>query len=210
MEEHGSVTLGSLAEFRPSMLDPSPPPVGDDSELEWLKAPCSVTRDSGPMEQSNFQACLELLGGEGDDVHVLRFRHWACGWLEVITVRPGSEKVAVLENIAERLSGYPLLDEDDLYKREADAFEASWTEWARHDFLRELRKHVPEETVDRAEDLEPEKLFSFFKRHEHGYGSNRWDEIDIPRAAKAVDIEELEEFLNAPDGEPATQGVLGI
>lgn len=61
-------------------------PTTFDSHIEledredWFLAPVSLTRDSGPLEESNFAVVLADLGGESDDVEVHRFGHWGPGW----------------------------------------------------------------------------------------------------------------------------------
>lgn len=69
-------------------------------------------RDSGPYERANFQAALESLGGEGDNVQVHRFGHWACGWFEIIVVKPNTPEWDIAKALEARLEDYPLLDEE--------------------------------------------------------------------------------------------------
>lgn len=85
---------------------------------DWLVLPTSRTRDSGVLDESNFTAALELLGGEGEDVEVHRFGHWACGWFEVILVCPDTDAAIKAEEVEACLENYPVLDEDDYSERE--------------------------------------------------------------------------------------------
>lgn len=55
---------------------------------DWFVAPISQTRDSEDYEAQLFEEKLEELGGESDTVAVLRFGHWACGWLDIIVLDP--------------------------------------------------------------------------------------------------------------------------
>jgi hypothetical protein len=94
---------------------------GDDRS-DWRVLPVMQTRDSGPLELSNFAAALEALGGEGPAVEVHRFGHWGPGWYEIIIVDPEDETVVeVAGGIACRLKDYPLLDEEDCSRREYEA-----------------------------------------------------------------------------------------
>ena len=71
-------------------------------------------RDSGILDESNFQAALEILGGESDSVQVHRFGHWGCGWFELILVDP-KDRTKLIEayNIIKALEHYPVLDDMD-------------------------------------------------------------------------------------------------
>ena len=82
--------------------------VGEVPDDGWLYV-LSRTRDSDALEESNFRVALKRLGGEGENVEVLRFRHWACGWLEHIGVRVDSEESLIAEGIVDSLEVYPVL-----------------------------------------------------------------------------------------------------
>ena len=77
------------------------------------------------MDESNFNVALEMLGGEGDDVSVLRFGHWANGWFELLLVRPNSAAETIAKKIEAKLDDYPILDEMDLSQRESDNLQAN-------------------------------------------------------------------------------------
>ena len=50
----------------------------DDEDTErskWFVMPVSRTRDSGPLDNSNFDCFLAGLGGESETVEVHRFGH---------------------------------------------------------------------------------------------------------------------------------------
>tara|TARA_Y100000310_G_scaffold2787_1_gene3628 strand:- start:7394 stop:7885 length:492 start_codon:yes stop_codon:yes gene_type:complete len=103
---------------------------GNMSERQdWLLVPVSQNRDSGPFDESNFAAALEMLGGEGETVEVHRFGHWGPGWFEIILVAPGSYAADVAEEIQRSLEDYPLLDEEDHSNREYEAACEAW-DWA--------------------------------------------------------------------------------
>lgn len=82
----------------------------------------SRSRDSDLMAESNFNALLNLLGGEGKrDVVVNKFGHWACGWIETIMVKnTAKKKLTILMDALNSLETYPLLDEDHFYELESD------------------------------------------------------------------------------------------
>lgn len=70
---------------------------------EWLVLPCGRNRDSSLMEESNFDTALKMLGGESDNVEIHRFGHWACGWFEIIIVRPDTPQAAIAHQIESKL-----------------------------------------------------------------------------------------------------------
>lgn len=81
------------------------------------------SRDSSILEDSNFDAALELLGGESEDVVIERAGHWACGWVEHIAVNPDNpDKVRIAEEILDRLDSHPVLDDDDFCNRESEEY----------------------------------------------------------------------------------------
>lgn len=83
----------------------------------WLCGP-TKTRDSEILDESNFDAALERLGGESDDVQVQSCGHWACGHFDRILVKVDSPKAKELFKIHQDLENYPILDESDHSERE--------------------------------------------------------------------------------------------
>ena len=82
-------------------------------------------RDSEAYERSNFRTAVEILGGEGDNVHIDRFGHWACGWVETLSIRRDTTEYKTAEDIERKLADYPILDESDAsdleYQENTDA-----------------------------------------------------------------------------------------
>lgn len=85
-------------------------------------------RDSELMDESNAAAIAEILEVPAfeHDVTAEDHSHWAVGWVKGYAVRVYDAAGAItpafraLWGIAERLAGYPVLDEDDLSRREAE------------------------------------------------------------------------------------------
>jgi len=98
----------------------------DDSEYQDWFGVVGRSRDSGILEESNFAKALEMLGGDGDNVRVERYGHWACGWIEEVYVRPGTPECLIAEEIERKLDNYPILDEDDFGRRETDEAARYW------------------------------------------------------------------------------------
>ena len=118
----------------------------DDTDREaWIVLGCGRNRDSGPSAESNFASALAELGGEGENVEVHRFGHWACGWYETILVRPGTPEETIAEDIESRLAAYPILDEADLDEREREAAAETWRVCYRDkDRIEYMRKYANE------------------------------------------------------------------
>jgi hypothetical protein len=120
-------TLRPLREIvsNPSGWDSLSNYLGDIPEPELL---CVVTRnrDANCLTESNFACALRELGGEGENVEVHRFGHWACGWWEALAVRAGTPEADKAEGIAKRLADYPVLDEEDWSQREDEAAQGIW------------------------------------------------------------------------------------
>lgn len=84
-------------------------------------------RDSGALENSNFETALARLEAlpefqSEDDEKTSRIAvcetHWACGWVEWIAIhQDDTEAVKLAEEMEERLENYPILDEDDFFRR---------------------------------------------------------------------------------------------
>lgn len=107
-------------------------PVGD-----WVVL--TRTRDSGPLERSNWRiARKRLTEAAGVDevaeddrtqpVYDWRAGHWACGWVEYLMV-PADAPEAVLDaaqEMADALAAYPILDEEDFTREEDEEACALW------------------------------------------------------------------------------------
>jgi hypothetical protein len=90
----------------------------------------SRNRDSSILEETNFAAILDDLGGEGDSVRVIRHGHWACGWIEYITVDDTAPD-ALLDRcveIAKALADYPVYSDDRYSEAQWKAIADYW-EW---------------------------------------------------------------------------------
>jgi len=100
------------SEFQPTGFDRKGAFLRD--RQDWIVVPVNQARDSCALERSNFEAALDLLGGESEVVEVHRFDHWGPGWFEIIIVDPNSEKAQVASDIKARLQTYTVLDEESL------------------------------------------------------------------------------------------------
>ena len=81
---------------------------------------CLLTqnRDSEALTRSNWTVAIDQLGGEGENVEIHRFGHWACGWWELLAVRENTPEFDIALEIEEKLKGYPVLNEENYYTLE--------------------------------------------------------------------------------------------
>ena len=113
--------MQTLREFKPTSYDRSGATFASLlDQLDWLVLPVTRNRDSGLLPQSNW-ACVDSSLENLEEWEIVRFSHWACGWFEIIIVKPNSKAHQLASEIAERLENYPVLDEDDYSNRELEA-----------------------------------------------------------------------------------------
>ena len=119
--------MQTYKEFAPTGFDPKGLNATENGIEDFLVV-LSHSRDSGILEESNWETALTMLGGESTTVQVHRFGHWACGWFELILVDPNSEQAEIAQEITDSIESYPVLDEQDLSQREYDfAIELGYT-----------------------------------------------------------------------------------
>lgn len=104
---------------------------------DWFVAPVSQTRDSGVLDQSNFDTFLTGVGGESETVEVHRFGHWGpAGWYELILIDPADiETVRKAQDIESALADYPVLDDEDFSRREMEGYNEGWANYGAGDFV---------------------------------------------------------------------------
>jgi len=135
------MTLQRYSDYAPTPYDSKGLALCD--QQAWLVAPVIRTRDSDPLEESNFQTALRELGDESDTVEVHRFGHWGPGWYEIIIIDPlDVERVAIAEKLKEGLEIYPILDEDDHSEREHEAAHETWKHcYSPEERVKYIRRH---------------------------------------------------------------------
>ena len=87
-------------------------------------------RDSDLLDQSNAAAIEESLEpfthGKTPDAVAEHHHHWACGWVDGFSIRVFrghriTKAFRKYHELAERLTQYPVLDEEDYSRREYEA-----------------------------------------------------------------------------------------
>jgi hypothetical protein len=198
-------------EFRPTGFDAKGLAAGrmghdeDDSDRsQWFVAPCSITRDSGALDRANWveqERALKEADPDSESNETHRFGHWACGWFELVLVRPGTKAADVAAELAAVLRDYPVLCEERLSAIEHEEESADWTNYGAADFARAIKRALGlcEDNADRVDDLSPDELFGLFRQvngpDRSHYEGNGWSFDDT--AGKRVTAKILAVFLKS-------------
>lgn len=196
--------MQTYADYSPTSVD-RPGAFLEPDHAAWLVVPVGRNRDSLAMAESNFQAAVDLLGGEGEDVEIHRFGHWAVGWCEVLIVRPDTDAARKAVEIEERLAGYAILDDNDLSAREAEAFDESWKSWGADEFVSSLVKKfgLGDEDADLLEGADKENLREFFQDLNPSGDHTEDGEPVIRRSVDQATLEKVYAFLETLETAPA-------
>lgn len=120
--------MQTYKEFAPTQFDPRG--LGLRARQAWLVAPVVKTRDSGPLERTNFDSAYEALAATADSdetVDLASFNHWGPGWYEIVLVKPGSEAETVAADIEAALADYPVLDDEAFSEAEQSEADETWS-----------------------------------------------------------------------------------
>lgn len=155
--------MQTYSKFRPTAFDCVG--LGLPDNQDWLVVPTARNRDSGELDQSNFDAALKALGGEGENVEVHRFGHWGPGWFEIIIVKPNTPEATIAEQLESSLADYPVLDESDFSNRELEAYQEGWDNYGRRDFIRGLKSAfgLSDLAYDALDEADSEQVREFFE-----------------------------------------------
>lgn len=130
------------SKFRPTGFDAKG--LGLDDKQGWLVHPCGTNRDADALTRSNFEVSvrdLEKLCLNGEDYEVHRFGHWACGWFEIIIVRPDTACAKDARDTETALANYPVLSDEHFSETEQTEANETWancyTDRQRLEYIRE-------------------------------------------------------------------------
>jgi hypothetical protein len=186
--------MQTYREYRPTQFDT--PGLALEDQQEWLVLPVIQTRDSEPLEQSNFAKALEMMDGESDTVEVHRFGHWGPGWFEIIIVNPAdTARVAIAEDIESSLADYPVLDESDFSAREWEEYQNSWRNGAasdmRHFVFKAFEISALPHVADLMYDADPEDWQALYEASEPNetYNSDCWPYTE--RAVRRLTVPQI-------------------
>jgi hypothetical protein len=139
-------------------------------------------RDSGLLDQSNAAAIEEALepftDGDDPDVVAERHNHWAVGWIDGFSIRVFNrgrvtKAFQTYHELVERMTDYPVLDDDDYSRREYEATLANIADSAwrlKRDF------ELPEDWAA--------EVYSWLSDHDYAAVENRDDQGGYPEQAQ--------------------------
>jgi hypothetical protein len=117
----------------------------------YYVAPVGRNRDSDCLTASNWEAQARILGEHKADIPdtdevspvAVCENHWAVGWVEWVAIHETNETaLRAADKLAERLDGYPALDENDWSEREHAEAETVWRDCYRPaERIRYVRDH---------------------------------------------------------------------
>jgi hypothetical protein len=117
----------TYGKFQPTGFDCAG--LGLEDQQDWFVCPCAINRDSGILEQANWETQKEILEEfDSEDWEIHRFGHWANGWFEIVIVHPESAAYNEMYSVECALSDYPVLDESKFSRME---FEEKCNMWSR-------------------------------------------------------------------------------
>jgi len=157
----------------------------DDGRADWLVAPCMLTRDSRALERTNWETITRSLceTDTGEDIELLEFGHWVCGWFSVWICRPDSPAAKVAQEWAERLEDYPVADEEALSRAEAEEAADSWDDWGRYEWRVALGRELSAFDWD---DVSDEALDNLWDRYGTEWTGSDGPHFDVDEAAAKV------------------------
>ena len=95
------------------------------TNTNWDVAVARLTEKCGDeseaFEEREDVSDAEFTAGVASGWMIVRFGHWAVGWIEHILVAPGTPADDEMQEIESALEGYPVLDEDAFSAAEYDA-----------------------------------------------------------------------------------------
>lgn len=131
----------TLAEYKG--IHPNFAYAGDLNPAEWAVMDVMRTRDSDALERSNFEVISgtldvrfghESADGEHPDTHIVRFGHFACGWIAHIVINLSNrDLVAAAAEWESRIDDYPVADEDHWSNLQFDDAIDAWESYGRSD-----------------------------------------------------------------------------
>lgn len=131
--------------------------LGLPDRQDWRVLPVTRTRDSGPLDESNFESACAAFDATGPGAaawEVHRFGHWGPGWIEILLVNPDCpDALRAAGEIVCALADYPILDEDDFSRREADEIDRAWDAWGHEACVDALCSAVGIDRLSHVRDL---------------------------------------------------------
>jgi hypothetical protein len=136
-----SSTLQTYSDFQPSGFDVKG--LGLADRQDWLVGPVTTNRDAGCLQRSNWEVVTEDIAKadpDGTDHEKHSFNHWACGWFEIVIVRPGSKAHECAAKWECALSDYPVASDHHFSDLETNEIYDYWAGMSASERVYYLRK----------------------------------------------------------------------
>ena len=111
------MSLPTVLAFRLNPYDPDPLYKGENLDKQVV-APCWVTPESNTLDHCNFDVIKARLNAADAEYQIITVQHWQEGQVSIITCLKETAGEKILEEAAEQLSRYPILDEEALAQAE--------------------------------------------------------------------------------------------
>ena len=173
-----------------------------DHEMDWITSTeIQINRDSDELTESNWQVFIDgLEKTNSEDWRILRFGHFACGWYEIVILRPNSASYDYYIQCLEILEDYPILDEDHYsalqYENFNQAIEDFYCSDLRDLFHKDdfLMNFEPEISDERMIEFIHECLYSNVIESESGTDGIQ---IDLEESFEDIKQKFIDEFFDS-------------
>ena len=125
--------------------------MGDDLS-DYYKGPAKGY-DADALDKSNFKVALEMLGGEGNGVLVGSFGGFGGGHEQIFVHKDAADKVAILQDIENKMSEYPVLDDSDYSEMQMEEERESYESWAKQEALKIIDQELHRQNPDLQESV---------------------------------------------------------
>jgi hypothetical protein len=127
----------------------------------WLVAPVGLNRDSKALERSNWAvvtADIHSVPCSHADTEIHRFGHWACGWFEIMLIRPGTPAADCAEAWENALSDYPVASDEHYSELESREVYECWSRMSLKDRVYECQRARVSVFAARRDEV-PERVY---------------------------------------------------
>ena len=125
--DHQLSGLTPYSEWRPTGFDSRG--LGCPELQAWQVCPVILTRDAGLVDRANWEAFtseMERVDPDGESHEVHGFNHWACGYFDIILVKPDTPAHRLARELATGLEEHPLVCDATYSRLQNEGIEEYW------------------------------------------------------------------------------------
>lgn len=125
---------------------------GNINPEDWYVTNVMVTRDSDLLEQSNWLCMLDYLEETKTRYSLLRFAHWACGWIEIATFKKDTSEFALrwIDTKLQELDDYPIWNDDHYSEIEQEDKLDQWENWVQYSVTKATEEFLANKTTPKS------------------------------------------------------------